>query len=141
TISAPRGPSVLRCVNHGTDQCFTITHCPVSDAASSANKSWWKRDHFRIAVLAFDLVIRFPAARSAQGTIPTRVSPTRAPPRNLSTTAFRGTAWRRSCTRQSGRVPEPGDEAGRALHVVLEGSSQFLARHTGLRHGQRFLRR
>src|SRR6202022_4599073 len=71
TISAPRGPSVLRCVNHGTDQCFTITHGVVSEAASSANKSWWKRDHFRIAVLAFDLVIRFPAARSAQGTIPT----------------------------------------------------------------------
>ena len=153
-LVAPRfcGVSIME-----ADQCFTITHCAVSEAASSANKSWWKRDHFRIAVLAFDLVIRFPAARSAQRTIPTRlpwrrasrrsapiptmVSPTRVPPRNLSTTAFRGTAWRRSCTRQSGRVPEPGDEAGRALHVVLEGSSQFLARHTGLRHGQRFLRR
>src|ERR1700730_5917682 len=56
-LVAPRfcGVSIME-----ADQCFTITHCAVSEAASSANKSWWKRDHFRIAVLAFDLVIRFP---------------------------------------------------------------------------------
>jgi hypothetical protein len=55
-LVAPRfcGVSIME-----ADQCFTITHCAVSEAASSASKSWWKRDHFRIAVLAFDLVYGF----------------------------------------------------------------------------------
>jgi hypothetical protein len=37
-------------------QCFAVTDCADSEAASSTGKSW-RSDHFRIAVLGFDLVI------------------------------------------------------------------------------------
>ena len=96
TTRAPRGPSVLRCVNHGSGPM--IYHHSLRSLRSSVERQQILAEArpFRIAVLAFDLVIRFPAARSAQGTIPTslpwrralrrsapiptRVSPTRAPP-------------------------------------------------------------
>ena len=80
-LVAPRfcGVSIME-----ADQCFTITHCAVSEAASSASKSWWKRDHFRIAVLAFDLVYGFGTIRSGRGStpIPCR-SPQPGPPNGV----------------------------------------------------------